>query len=223
MAYLTALLEGIISFISPCILPILPLYLSYLAGGVAEEGRGRGKLIKNSIAFVAGFTILFVAMGAASTSIGRFLSSHLALLNRIGGAVVILFALNNLGFALIPALASNHRIQMKGLSNMNVPKSLLFGIVFAIGWTPCVGPLLGSALMMAANADQLVKGMATLFFYAMGLGIPFLLSALLIEQLDGVFKAIKQHGKIISIASGIFLMAFGIALVLGFNPAALFL
>ena len=89
MAYLTALLEGIISFISPCILPILPLYLSYLAGGVAEEGRGRGKLIKNSIAFVAGFTILFVAMGAASTSIGRFLSSHLALLNRIGGAVEI--------------------------------------------------------------------------------------------------------------------------------------
>ncbi len=223
MAYLTALLEGIISFISPCILPILPLYLSYLAGGVAEEGRGRGKLIKNSIAFVAGFTILFVAMGAASTSIGRFLSSHLALLNRIGGAVVILFALNNLGFALIPALASNHRIQMKGLSNMNVPKSLLFGLVFAIGWTPCVGPLLGSALMMAANADQLAQGMTTLLFYAMGLGIPFLLSALLIEQLDGVFKAIKQHGKIISIASGILLMAFGIALVLGFNPAALFL
>ena len=223
MAYLTALLEGIISFISPCILPILPLYLSYLAGGVAEEGRGRGKLIKNSIAFVAGFTILFVAMGAASTSIGRFLSSHLALLNRIGGGVVILFALNNLGFALIPALASNHRIQMKGLSNMNVPKSLLFGLVFAIGWTPCVGPLLGSALMMAANADQLAQGMTTLLFYAMGLGIPFLLSALLIEQLDGVFKAIKQHGKIISIASGILLMAFGIALVLGFNPAALFL
>ncbi|MCK9547224.1 MAG: cytochrome c biogenesis protein CcdA [Sphaerochaeta sp.] len=223
MAYLTALLEGIISFISPCILPILPLYLSYLAGGVAEEGRGRGTLIKNSVAFVAGFTILFVALGAASTTIGRFLSSHLALLNRIGGVVVILFALNNLGFALIPALASNHRIQMKGLSNMNVPKSMLFGLVFAVGWTPCVGPLLGSALMMAANAELLYQGMATLFFYAMGLAIPFLLSALLIEQLDGVFKAIKRHGKIITIASGLFLLAFGIALVFGFNPAALFL
>jgi len=223
MAYLTALLEGIISFISPCILPILPLYLSYLAGGVAEEGRRRGTLFKNSLAFVLGFTLLFVAMGAASTSIGRFLSSHLSLLNRIGGVVVILFALNNLGFALIPALASNHRIQMKGLSNMNMPKSLLFGLVFAVGWTPCVGPLLGSALMMAANADQLGQGMATLFFYAMGLATPFLLSALLIEQLGGVFQVIKQHGKLISIASGLFLMAFGIALVLGFNPAALFL
>ncbi|MFA5448171.1 MAG: cytochrome c biogenesis protein CcdA [Sphaerochaeta sp.] len=223
MAYLTAFLEGIISFISPCILPILPLYISYLAGGVADEqGRGR-MLIKNSIAFVIGFTLLFVAMGAASTSLGRFLSSHLALLNRIGGVIVILFALNNLGFALIPALANNHRIQMKGLSNMNVPKSMLFGIVFAVGWTPCVGPLLGAALMMAANAEMLVEGMATLFFYAMGLGIPFLLSALLIEQLEGVFTAIKKHGKIITIVSGLFLLVFGIALVLGFNPAALFL
>jgi cytochrome c-type biogenesis protein len=223
MAYLTAFLEGIISFISPCILPILPLYISYLAGGVADEqGRGR-MLIKNSIAFVVGFTLLFVAMGAASTSLGRFLSSHLALLNRIGGVIVILFALNNLGFALIPALANNHRIQMKGLSNMNVPKSMLFGIVFAVGWTPCVGPLLGAALMMAANAEMLVEGMATLFFYAMGLGIPFLLSALLIEQLEGVFTAIKKHGKIITIVSGLFLLVFGIALVLGFNPAALFL
>ena len=223
MAYLTAFLEGIISFISPCILPILPLYLSYLAGGVAKSEREKGTLIKNSIAFVAGFTLLFVAMGAASTTVGRFLSSHLSLFNRIGGVVVILFALNNLGFALIPALASNHRFQMKGLSNMNIPKSMLFGIVFAFGWTPCVGPLLGSALMMAANADLIYKGMATLFFYAMGLGIPFLFSALLIEQLDGVFTAIKKHGKLISIVSGILLLAFGIALVLGFNPAALFL
>jgi cytochrome c-type biogenesis protein len=223
MAYLTAFLEGIISFISPCILPILPLYLSYLAGGVAEEEGRSGTLIKNSIAFVAGFTLLFVAMGAASTTIGRFLSTHLNLLNRIGGVIVILFAVNNLGFALIPALASNHRIQMKGLSNMNIPKSMLFGIVFAVGWTPCVGPLLGAALMMAANAEMLHKGMATLFFYAMGLGIPFFLSALLIEQLEGVFSAIKKHGKIITIVSGLFLLAFGLALVLGFNPAALFL
>ncbi|HZJ87824.1 MAG TPA: cytochrome c biogenesis protein CcdA [Sphaerochaeta sp.] len=223
MAYLTAFLEGIISFISPCILPILPLYFSYLAGGVAERGQRQQRLIINSIAFVGGFTLLFVAMGAASTSLGRFLSTHLDLLNRIGGVVVILFALNNLGFALIPALASNHRIQMKGLQNMNVPKSILFGIVFAIGWTPCVGPLLGSALMMAANADLLYQGMVTLFAYALGLGIPFLLSAVLLEQLEGVFSAIKRHGKIISIASGILLLVFGGALVLGFNPAALFL
>ena len=223
MAYLTAFLEGIISFISPCILPILPLYFSYLAGGVADRQERRGVLLKNSIAFVIGFTVLFVALGAASTSVGKFLSSHLVLLNRVGGVLVILFAINNLGFVLIPALNNNHRLQMKGLQNMNIPKSMLFGLVFAIGWTPCVGPLLGSALMMAANAELLHKGMLTLFFYAMGLAIPFLFSAILLDQAEGAFTAIKKHAKLITILSGLFLLAFGVALVLGFNPAALFL
>ncbi|MBZ4673798.1 MAG: cytochrome c biosis protein transrane region [Spirochaeta sp.] len=223
MAYITAFLEGIISFISPCILPILPLYFSYLAGGVAEQDQEKNLLVKNSIAFVVGFTILFVALGAASTTIGQFLQSHLDMLNRIGGVLVILFALNNLGFVLIPALNNNHKFQMKGLQNMNVPKSMLFGLVFALGWTPCVGPLLGSALMMAANAEMVSKGMLTLLFYAMGLGIPFLLSAILLEQLESVFAAIKKHSKLITIISGFFLLAFGIVLTLGFNPAALFL
>ncbi|MGE4584039.1 MAG: cytochrome c biogenesis CcdA family protein [Sphaerochaeta sp.] len=223
MAYLTAFLEGIISFISPCILPILPLYFSYLAGGVAERQQKKGVLLKNSIAFVVGFTILFVALGAASTTIGKYLETHLTLLNRIGGVLVILFALNNLGFVLIPALNDNHKIQLKGLQNMNIPKSLLFGFVFAVGWTPCVGPLLGSALMMAANAALLYKGMLTLLSYALGLAIPFLLSAVLIEQAEGAFSAIKKHAKLITIISGLFLLAFGIALVIGYNPAALFL
>lgn len=223
MAYVTAFLEGIISFISPCILPILPLYFSYLAGGVATRDERRGVLLKNSIAFVIGFTILFVALGAASTTIGKFLQDHLNLLNRIGGVLVILFALNNLGFVLIPALNNNHKFEMKGLANMNIPKSLIFGFIFAIGWTPCVGPLLGSALMMAANAQLVHKGMLTLFFYAMGLAIPFLFSAFLLEQLEGVFSAIKKHSKLITIISGIFLLVFGVALTMGFNPAALFL
>ncbi|ADY13007.1 cytochrome c biogenesis CcdA family protein [Sphaerochaeta globosa] len=223
MAYFTAFLEGIISFISPCILPILPLYFSYLAGGVVQKDQEKGVLLKNSIAFVVGFTILFVALGAASTTVGKYLSTHLLLLNRIGGVLVILFALNNLGFVLIPALNDNHKVQMKSLKNMNIPKSMLFGLVFAIGWTPCVGPLLGSALMMAANAELVYKGMLTLFFYAMGLAIPFLFSALLLEQLEGVFSTIKKHAKLITIISGLFLLAFGVALTLGFNPAALFL
>ncbi len=223
MAYITAFLEGIISFISPCILPILPLYFSYLAGGVAERDEQKGVLLKNSLAFVAGFTLLFVALGAASTTIGQYLQSHLHILNRIGGVFVILFAINNLGFVLIPALNNNHKLQMKGLQNMNVPKSLLFGLIFALGWTPCVGPLLGSALMMAANAEMLHKGMLTLFAYAMGLAVPFLMSAILLDQLEGVFTAIKKHAKLITIISGLFLLAFGIALALGFNPAALFL
>ena len=223
MAYFTAFLEGIISFISPCILPILPLYFSYLAGGVVQKDQEKGVLLKNSVAFVIGFTILFLALGAASTTVGMYLSAHLLLLNRIGGILVILFALNNLGFVLIPAFNDNHKVQMKSLKNMNIPKSMLFGLVFAIGWTPCVGPLLGSALMMAANAELVYKGMLTLFFYAMGLAIPFLFSALLLEQLEGVFSTIKKHAKLITIISGLFLLVFGVALTLGFNPAALFL
>lgn len=223
MAYFTAFLEGIISFISPCILPVLPLYFSYLAGGVAQNEKKKGMLLKNSLAFVVGFTILFVTLGAASTRVGTFLSSHLPLLNRIGGFLVILFALNNLGVVLIPALNDTHKLQMKSLKNMNIPKSLLFGFVFAVGWTPCVGPLLGSALMMAANATSLHKGMLTLFFYAMGLAIPFLFSALLLEQLEGVFSTIKKHAKLISVISGLLLLVFGIALIFGYNPAALFL
>lgn len=223
MAYLTAFLEGIISFISPCILPILPLYFSYLAGGMTDREERKGILMTNSIAFVSGFTILFVALGAASTSIGRFLSDHLEILNRIGGVLVILFAINNLGFVLIPALNKNRQIQFKGLYNMTIGKSILFGIVFAIGWTPCVGPLLGSALMMAANATLMYKGILTLLFYALGLGIPFLLSALLLDRLDGVFNVMKKHSNLITITSGVFLLAFGLALLLGFNPAMLFL
>ncbi|MDD3904100.1 MAG: cytochrome c biogenesis protein CcdA [Sphaerochaeta sp.] len=222
MAYITAFLEGIISFISPCILPILPLYFSYLAGGVADSSK-KGVLLKNSLAFVLGFTLLFVALGAVSTTVGQFLSRHLDLLNRIGGVLVILFALNNLGVTLIPAFNATHKFQLKSLQNMNIPKSILFGLVFAVGWTPCVGPLLGSALMMAANAEQVYKGMLTLLAYALGLALPFLFSAILLEQLEGVFSAIKNHAKAISIISGVLLLVFGLALVLGFNPAALFL
>src|SRR5690554_2434620 len=218
MAYLTAFLEGIISFISPCILPILPLYFSYLAGGITDREERKGVLLTNSLAFVLGFTILFVALGAASTSLGRFLSDHLDILNRIGGVLVILFAINNLGFVLIPALNKNRQFQMKTLHNMTVTKSILFGIVFAVGWTPCVGPLLGSALMMAANATLMYKGMLTLLFYALGLGIPFLLSAVLLEQLEGVFTVMKKNANLITIISGVLLLAFGVALLLGFNP-----
>lgn len=136
---------------------------------------------------------------------------------------MILFAINNLGFVLIPALNKNRQFQMKTLHNMTVTKSILFGIVFAVGWTPCVGPLLGSALMMAANATLMYKGMLTLLFYALGLGIPFLLSAVLLEQLEGVFTVMKKNANLITIISGVLLLAFGVALLLGFNPAALFL
>lgn len=221
MGYLTAFLEGIVTFVSPCILPMIPLYLGYLAGGITPEGRSE-KLIGNSIAFVVGFSIVFVMMGAAASAAGQFLKDHLTLLNRIGGVLIILLGLNYVGVVSLPFLSGEHRLKLKDMQSMGLLKSLLFGMVFSLGWTPCVGPFLGSALMMAANSSQIATGMLTLVFYALGLGIPFILVAVLVGQLEGAFSAIKKHYRIIILVAGIILIVMGVALVAGFNPASLF-
>lgn len=214
MRYLLLFLEGIITFISPCILPMIPIYISYFMGA---EDKGKGHTVSNSLAFVMGFTTIFTLLGAAAGSVGMFFSEHMRLINVVSGLVMIVFGLNYLGVFQIAALNSTHKIDAKiKLNNLNLISAFLFGVIFGVGWTPCVGPFLGSALMIASNSDHMFQGASMLFVYSMGLGIPFILSALLIHMLTGTFNFIKTHYRAVKIISGVLLILIGIMMMTGY-------
>ncbi|WP_010245450.1 cytochrome c biogenesis CcdA family protein [Acetivibrio cellulolyticus] len=217
--YLLSFVEGIMTFVSPCILPMLPIYFFYLAGAAdedsAEHKLKKSTLIVNSIGFVAGFTIVFVLFGATATSLGAFLKSHRDVLKIISGVVVFIFGLNFIGLIKLSILNKEKRFDYK-FKRLNFIKSIVFGIVFAFGWTPCVSAFLASLFAMASNSKTLMEGMLLLFVYSIGLGIPFIISAIVFENIKGAFRVIQKHSRIISIISGILLMAAGAALVFNF-------
>ncbi len=210
MQYIVAFLEGIITFISPCLLPMIPIYLSYFAGG---GERSTAKTLRGALGFVSGFTMIFVIMGALAGTVGSFLKDHQTAVNIISGLVVILFGLSFLGlFNLNFFRGSNRRVNTE---NMGFFSAMIFGMVFSLGWTPCVGAFLGSALMLASQQGHVLEGMAMLLVYSLGLGIPFILSALLIDYMKSAFDWIKAHYKIINKVSGIFLIIIGILMATG--------
>lgn len=210
MSYLASFLEGIITFISPCPLPMLPIYLAYFAGG---ERRGGAATIKNALGFILGFTIVFVAMGALAGSIGGLLRQHQAVVNLLCGGVVVLLGLNFLGIIDLKLFkGAGAKSKQKHLTFIS---SLALGIVFSLGWTPCVGAFLGSALMLAGQQGHALQGMLMLLAYSAGLGIPFLISALLIDQLKGAFDAIKRHYPLINAVSGALLVCLGLLMASG--------
>lgn len=210
MEYLVSFLEGIITFISPCLLPMIPIYLSYFAGG---GERSTGKTVTNALGFVLGFTLLFMAMGALAGTVGSFLKTHSLWVNLVSGLIVVFFGLNYLGlFHLNLFRGSRFSVDTDA---MGFFRSLLFGIVFSIGWTPCVGAFLGSALLLASQQAHLWEGVGMLFTYSLGLGIPFLLSAVLIDYLKGAFAFIKRHYKLINTVSGCLLILIGILMATG--------
>ena len=214
MRYLLLFLEGIITFISPCILPMLPIYISYFAG---SEGNQKFRAFRNAIAFVLGFTIIFSLMGAAASTVGVFFQQHMKIINFICGIVMIVFGINLLGLYPIKVLNNTYKIRWnKDTKNMGILGSFVFGSIFGIGWTPCVGPFLGSALMIASNSTKIVEGVLMLIVYSLGLGIPFILSALLIHLLAGVFQFIKAHYSIIKGISGALLIVIGICMATGY-------
>ncbi len=210
MQYFIAFLEGIITFISPCLLPMLPIYVSYFAGG---SERSTGKTLKNALGFVTGFTVLFVAMGALAGTLGSFLTRYQTAVNIVTGIIVIFFGLNFLGvFRLNLFKGMNNSVDVK---NLGFFSSMLFGMVFSVGWTPCVGAFLGSALMLASQQGKVLTGVIMLLVYSLGLGIPFIVSALLIDKLKSAFDFIKRNYRIINIISGSLLVIVGVLMMTG--------
>ncbi len=213
MTYVLSFLEGIITFISPCLLPMLPVYVLYFTGGKAEEGKSRKTLV-NALGFVLGFTLVFVALGAFMAGLGSLLQRYQTVVNLITGAVVIIFGLNFMGILNIGLLNGTHKIQ-KEVKELGFFSAVVFGIIFSIGWTPCVGTFLGSALLMASQQGSVLQGIVMLFLYSLGLGIPFLVSALLIDKLKGTFQFIKTHYQVINRVCGALLVGIGILMMTG--------
>lgn len=210
MQYVISFLEGIITFVSPCLLPMIPIYISYFAGGGERTTK---KTLTGALGFVLGFTAVFMAMGALAGTVGRFLHTHQTAVNIVSGLVVIFFGLNFLGvFKLNLFRGSRHRMDTR---NMGFFSALLFGVIFSLGWTPCVGVFLGSALMLASQQGHVLEGTLMLLTYSLGLGIPFVLSAVLIDYLKSAFNWIKKNYRIINIISGSLLIVIGVFMATG--------
>ena len=208
----TTLLEGLITFISPCVLPMIPVYVLYFTG--EEEGRRKGRTLLRALCFVLGFTLLFVLLGVFAATLGSLLVRYQKIVNVICGAVIALFGLHYAGFLHIAPLS---RTLKPGASvrSGGYASCVLLGAVFAVGWSPCTGPFLGSAMMMAATQGQVLHGVVLLLCYSLGLAVPFVLCALLIDQLKGTFDWIKRHYGIINRVCGVFLIVVGLLMMTG--------
>ena len=209
MQYLISFLEGVITFISPCLLPMLPVYVSYFAGGGERNIR---KTLSGASGFVLGFTLVFVAMGALAGTLGSFLTKYQTIVNIISGLVVIFFGLNFMGLLKVNLFRGGmSRVKMNG----GFFSAVVFGVIFSLGWTPCVGAFLGSALALASQQGHVVEGMLMLLAYSLGLGVPFLLSAVLIDKLKSAFNWIKAHYDVINLVCGAMLVFVGVLMMTG--------
>lgn len=209
MSYLILFLEGIITFISPCILSMLPIYISYFIG---DNGK---KAFFNALSFVLGFSTIFTLMGASASTLGIIFIKYSRYINILSGILMIIFGLNYIGLLNISFLKKTLKLK-SSIKNFNLFNSFLFGIIFGIGWTPCVGPFLGSALMIASTSNRVIEGVLMLLSYSLGLGIPFILSSLLIDSLKGSFDFIKKNYNIINKISGILLIIIGVFMLTGY-------
>lgn len=217
-----ALSAGFISFLSPCILPLIPSYMAFITGISLEElsheknlKRVRKIVIINSLLFILGFSIIFITLGASATFIGKFLSRNIRWFEIVGGCVVILLGLHFIGIFRLKFLNREKKIHLKD-KPLGFIGTVLVGMAFGAGWTPCVGPILGAILTMAATTQNIFKGMVLLAFYSVGLGLPFLISGLIIHKFFEYFKAVRKYFKVITAVGGILLIILGVLLITGY-------
>ncbi len=207
MQFLITFLEGIISFVSPCMLPLLPVYVSYFAAG----SDSRARVFSRALSFVLGFTVVFSLLGLFAGTLGALLSRYRTAVNIVGGVVVILLGLSYLDILRLPffkGMQTQRRVS-------GVFSAFLFGVIYSVSLTPCIGAFLGSALMLASASGTALRGTMLLVCYSLGLGVPFLVSAVLLERLRSAFGFIKAHYKVINTVCGIFLILVGILMALG--------
>lgn len=209
MDYVFTFIEGLASFISPCILPMLPIYISYFIG---KDNKKVSKAIINSIGFVLGFTVIFILLSILASSFGGIISNNIKYIKILFGIIIILLGLNYMELIKIKFLNKTKSSNRKA-KDLNFIKSMIFGMLFSISWTPCIGTFLASALLLIAKNQDMVKGIILMIVYSIGLGIPFIISAALLEKLKEVFNFVKKHYDVIKKISGIILIIMGIYMI----------
>ena len=209
MEFLFTFLEGIASFISPCVLPMLPIYISYFAG---KEDLKTSRSLLNSIGFVIGNTIIFILFAIIASYAGALALGIQKYIKILFGVVIIILGLNYMGILKIKFLNKENRIKKK-IDDFTFFKTILFGMMFSISWTPCIGSFLGSALLLIANKQNILQGILLMLVYSIGFGIPFIISAVLIEKLKNFYNLIKKNYKIIKIISGVLLIVMGVYVI----------
>ncbi len=223
MSIFAAFMGGILSFLSPCVLPLVPAYISFMSGISIEKlqsGALRNEVLRKtiftSLAFIAGFSLVFVLLGATATAIGSFLLAKSALFSKIAGGIIIILGLHVLGLfkKSLQFLNYEKRFHVKHIQ-AGVISAFVVGLAFAFGWTPCIGPILGVILTIAGAQDTVGQGILLLSVYSLGLGIPFLLTAIATQTFFEMFNAVKRHFHVIEIISGVLLVVIGVLIFTG--------
>lgn len=214
-----AFLAGVLSFLSPCVLPLVPSYISFITGlSLDELGERRWVALTHALLFVSGFTIIFLALGASATQVGRFLNYNQIWLERIGGALIVFFGLYLLGAIRWMALARERRVHIQD-KPVGYLGSVLVGLAFGAGWTPCIGPILGSILMYTSVKSSLGQGLLLLLSYSLGLAVPFILAAVLVERFIEWFKKFRRFIPLTTKLAGGVLIVVGVLLMSGYFSA----